>query len=417
MIIQFKCSNHRSIKEEVTFSLAATKDSDNNENCILFGSNKYLRCAEIYGANGSGKTTLLNAMQIMTALVQNSNNHQPGDHLIRAPHKLSNVNEPTSFSIIFVKNNIKYSYGFSYVDDDVTEEYLYYWPGRKKARIFERESNAIYEFSPDFEKQGANCEGRLKKNKLLLSCAANETDIKEIAEAFLFFKEDLVIYPGDPNNWFAYSAEQLSSNLALKASFIKFMQSIGSDLKDIKIKVEKRPLSQNELPPGFPIELRSLILKQGGMTTNIELKIIYEKFSVDFNEESSGVQKLFHFLCPLIDILHSGKIFICDEIETHLHPSIVSEILKRFCLNSESNGQIILTTHDTDLLDLDFIRRDQIWFTELRPAYRSTDLYSLSDLKNVRKEENKKKGYVSGKYGAIPILGSSTIEEVKNVAR
>lgn len=414
MIIQFKCANHRSIKEEATFSLAATKDDANSENYIQFGGNNYLRCAEIYGANGSGKTTLLNALRIMTAIVLNSNNHQPGDHLIRAPHKLSNSTEPTTFSIIFVKNGIKYSYGFSYLDEEVIEEYLYYWPGRKKARIFEREQNSVYEFAPDYEKQGVNCNGRLKNNKLLLSCAANETDIKEIAEVFLFFKEDLIVYPGEPNNWFAYSAEQLSINPAMKQEFISFMKSIGSDIKDLKVKVEKRPLTQGELPPGLPPELRALLTKQNGMTTNIEMKIVYEKFTVDFNEESSGVQKLFHFLCPLIDILHNGKIFICDEIETHLHPSIVSEILKRFCLNTETAGQMILTTHDTDLLDLDFIRRDQIWFTELKPENRSTDLYSLSDLKNVRREENRKKGYISGKYGAIPILGSSTISEVKN---
>ena len=150
---------------------------------------------------------------------------------------------------------------------------------------------------------------------------------------------------------------------------------------DVKAKIEKRQLTEKELPPVLPQFVRSQILMQPA--NFIDLKLIYEKFSLDINEESEGIQKLFRFLCPLIDILYSGKIFICDEIETHLHPTIVYEIINTFIQNRETNGQIIFTTHDTDLLDLDFIRRDQIWFTELKPENRSTDLYSLAELKNL----------------------------------
>ena len=84
----------------------------------------------------------------------------------------------------------------------------------------------------------------------------------------------------------------------------------------------------------------------------------------------------------------------------------MQKIVNEFLLNTSQKSQIVFTTHDTDLLDLDMIRRDQIWFTELKPESRSTDLYSLAELKNVRKDENIRKGYISGKYGAIPIVGS-----------
>lgn len=412
MIIQFKCANHRSIKDEVTFSLVASSDDSLKEKLIETSSgNKYLRCAEIYGANGSGKTSLLNALQLMSAIVQNSNNHQLGDGIARFPHKLSNPVEPTSFSVIFTRNDTKYSYGFSYTEKGIIEEYLYFWPGRKKAMIFERKSNAEFEFGSDYAKEGENCKGRLKDNKLLLSCAASETNIKEIAEAFLFFKEDLVIYPGEPNNWFEYSVNQIQNNPEMKKEFISFMNSIGSDIVDIRAKIEQRQLTPKELaafiPAGLPLPVQQLAAQKMNI---IELKLDYGKFPIDINEESAGIQKLFRFLCPLIEILHSGKIFVCDEIETHLHPSIIAEIVKRFCSNTKSNGQMILTTHDTDLLDLDFVRRDQIWFTELKPETRSTDLYSLVELKNVRKGENIKKGYISGRYGAIPMLNANLTE-------
>lgn len=403
MLLQFKCKNHRSIKDEITFSMRASADTTHSSSLISFNENKYLRCAEIYGANGSGKTSVLDALAKMSLIILNSNNHQPGDYIIRAPHKLSEKSEPTEFSIIFEKNNRKYSYAFSYNEQGILDEYLYYWPSQKKAKIFSR-SYDKFDFTDSFSKQGENCNGRLKTNQLLLSLAAKETNIKEIAEAFLFFRNDLIVYPGEPNNWFEYSVEKLQNDETVKQSFLNFMKKIGSDIVDVKAKIEKRQLTGKEIPPVLPQFVRSQILMQPA--NFIDLKLIYEKFSLDINEESEGIQKLFRFLCPLIDILYSGKIFICDEIETHLHPTIVYEIINTFIQNRETNGQIIFTTHDTDLLDLDFIRRDQIWFTELKPENRSTDLYSLAELKNVRKDENIKKGYISGKYGAIPILNN-----------
>ena len=405
MLLQFKCKNHRSIKDEVTFSMRASADTTHSSSLIPFNENKYLRCAEIYGANGSGKTSVLDALAKMSLIILNSNNYQPGDFIVRAPHKLSEKSVPTDFSIIFEKNNRKYSYAFSYNEQGILDEQLYYWPGQKKAKIFSR-SYDKFDFSDSFSKQGENCNGRLKINQLLLSLAAKETDIKEIAEVFLFFRNELIVYPGEPNNWFEYSVEKLQNDENMKQSFLKFMKKIGSDIVDVKAKIEKRQLTEKEIPPLLPHFVRSQILMQPA--NFIDLKLIYERFSLDINEESEGIQKLFRFLCPLIDILYSGKIFICDEIETHLHPTIVYEIINTFIQNNETNGQIIFTTHDTDLLDLDFIRRDQIWFTELKPVNRSTDLYSLAELKNVRKDENIKKGYISGKYGAIPILNNNS---------
>ena len=122
-------------------------------------------------------------------------------------------------------------------------------------------------------------------------------------------------------------------------------------------------------------------------------------------EESTGIKKLFAILCPIIDILVNGKVLICDELESSLHESLVYGLVKLF-INTETEtfAQMIFTTHETGLLNLDLFRRDQIWFTELTKDERSTDLYSLAEIKNVRKEENFGKGYIAGKYGAIPML-------------
>lgn len=403
MLIQFTCSNHRSIKDPLVFSMAATKDTSLEDSVVSFGKARYLRVAEIYGANGAGKTSLLDAMLLMSRIVQTSNGFQPGDLILRFPHKLSKKKDPTSFSMIFERDGVKYSYGFSYNETEIVDEYLYYWPGVKRSVVFERNSPTDYVFAEPFKKAGDNCKGRMKPNKLLLSCAANETDITQVISAFLFFKNNLVFYL-DVNNWLDYSVNQLKENPSMKKKFIEFMREIGTDLIDIKIKVETRSIPTLVSPMTSTPQMSQNV-------NMIELKLVYKDFVIDYNEESSGIKKLFQFVCPMIDILENGKVLVCDEIEAHLHPSIVANIIKRFCQNRDSSSQLITATHDSDLLDLNEVRRDQIWFTELNPKTRSTDLYSLAELKNVRKDENIKKGYILGRYGAIPMLNSNFREK------
>ena len=117
-----------------------------------------------------------------------------------------------------------------------------------------------------------------------------------------------------------------------------------------------------------------------------------------------------------LDIISKGKILICDELETSLHESLLYTLLKTFLyLEGKEQPQIIFTTHDTSLLSLDLFRRDQIWFTELNSLNRSTELYSLAEIKSVRKDENYGKGYISGRYGAIPMLNENLAELLKNI--
>lgn len=130
-------------------------------------------------------------------------------------------------------------------------------------------------------------------------------------------------------------------------------------------------------------------------------------------EESTGVKRLFQMICPILDILDKGKILVCDELEASLHESVIFQIVQLFQhYQKDKFAQLIFSTHDTSLLDTDLFRRDQVWFTQLNQE-RATDLYSLVEIKNVRKSENLEKGYVSGKYGAIPMLNKKFFHELE----
>lgn len=415
MILEYTCENHKSIKEKVTFSMLASKDNSYENLLIPYKGIKLNKTASIYGANGSGKTSFIESLNFLKNLVCNSNNHQPGDKIRQFSHKLSSPQSPTTYSIQFVKEDIRYAYGLSYTTEEIVSEYLYYFPNGKQAKIFDRTSQEI-SFGDKFKKDFEAILNFSKPNKLFLSVSANYSAVKESELVFLFFKEDLIFYPIAPgaNNWLEYSIERLTKEPNIKSLFIKFMNSIQCPIKDINTKFEITKMTPDMLPANMPTQLKELITHSNVQEARlIEAKLDYGMFSVDLNEESNGIQKLFEVFCPIIDIILKDKILIWDEIETSLHPQIVNEIL-RLILHGKQNSkaQLIFTTHDTNLLDLTKFRRDQIWFTELSPT-RSTDLFSLAELKNVRKDENISKGYLNGKYSYIPFIHSPLMFSVE----
>lgn len=406
MILEFSCSNHKSIKDKVTFSAIASSDDTYAETLKEFSKYRVLRSAVIYGPNGSGKSNFLNALEFMRNLVCNSMNHQPGQGIFQAPHKLSASNEPSEYSIQFVKDDIRYAYGFTIVNNLVEEEYLYYFPKGKQVKIFERGENVV---KPGDKYKGGVFDvslSVLKENRLFLSCAANFSNLKEVELAFLFFQTDIVYYNPQVNNWTEYSIQLMQRDEEVRKMFLKFLQELGTGIKDVKVKLEKVKVQSSDLPAEIPDFIKNVLTMQEA--NKIDAKIVYEHFETDLMvEESVGIRKLFEVICPIIDIIQNGKILICDEFEMGLHESIVHYIIETFHKAKQDKfAQLIFTTHDTSLLDTAIFRRDQIWFTQLN-EYRSTDLYSLAEIKNVRKTENLEKGYVSGKYGAIPMLNQT----------
>ncbi|MCI8646872.1 MAG: ATP-binding protein [Firmicutes bacterium] len=413
MLLEFKCSNHRSIKEEVTFSLIAGSDHTSEERLKEFGNSRVLRSAIIYGANGSGKSNFISALAFMCGLVSSSINYQPGQEIVQFPHKLCTAETPSEYKIQFVKNDVRYAYGFSVKRNLIEDEYLYYFPKGRQVKIFERSGMDV--------KPGDRYKGMLdisisilKGNRLFLSCAANYSNIKEIEEAFMFFAADIVVYNPEINNWTEYSIELMHKDDTIKKAFVDILQALGTGAKDVKVKLEKVNWTDisKELP--LPDAVKSLIEPQDG--NHIEAKVVYDQFEVDLMaEESAGVKRLFQMICPIIDILNNGKILICDELESSLHESVISQIVQLFQnYQKEKFAQLIFSTHDTSLLDTDLFRRDQVWFTQLNEE-RATDLYSLVEIRNVRKSENLEKGYISGKYGAIPMLNKRFFQELEAV--
>lgn len=404
MLLEFSCSNHRSIRDEILFSAIAGSDRTHAENIEKVADVEVLKSSVIYGANGSGKSNFIDAIAFVKNLVSNSINHQPGQGILQVPHKLEGYERKSNYKIQFVVDGIRYAFGFSLRNMLVAEEYLYYFPNGRQTKIFERDGEE-YSAGRNFRNRFNSCKDVLKPNRLMLSCAANFSSVDEVTAAYRFFNDELVIYnSGNQENWMNYSLHQINTNEKVKATVLKFLDALGTGIKDIYVDIKKEDLDVSHLPPFLSDEFKKILLQE--KIDAISAKVLYEGFETDLiSEESTGIKKLFGILCPFIDIIANGKVLVCDELESNLHESLLFGLVKQFVNTRGSKpAQLIFTTHETGLLNLDLFRRDQIWFTENKSADRSTDLFSLTEIRNVRKDENFGKGYIAGKYGAIPML-------------
>ncbi|MGG3955216.1 ATP-binding protein [Bhargavaea massiliensis] len=412
MLIKFSCENFKSIREKVTLSMLATKDGEHKE-CIIKVDEKIqlLPLVAIYGANGSGKSNVLQAIGFVKFLITEVDSFHEGDSIPTFPHKL-NENYPSTFELQFISNGIRYAYGFSITREKILEEYLYFFPNGRQTRIFERIEEQ-YTFGNKFQKELDEIKAsKTKPNRLFLATAGVWSNTEEVKHPFLFLRNDLVINQFVSNeNWLHYTIEQISTNETNKNILLHMLNYFHIPVENIITKVEKKQLSYKDLPPQMPEEIKMLLLK--GSHVNYEVKLVYPDMTIHLSEESRGIQRLFEIMGPVLDILSHGKCLIFDELETSLHPLLVLQIIQLFQtpnLNPK-HAQLIFTTHDTNLLDLSILRRDQIWITEKNSTLASTDLYSISDVKHVRKDENIEKGYMKGKYGGIPLIQTNFLNK------
>lgn len=419
MLVEFSVKNFKSFKDKVTFSMEATTGTENEGNIINIPniSERILKSTAIYGANASGKTNLINAFTSAILMIRKSNNRQVGEKLMEMePFAFDEKTrqEPCEFEFVFYIKEMKYIYGFIADKERVYEEYLYQYFTAKPTRIFERTNVNEYKFLQADEGKLNTIKSQNIENKLFLATATT-WNYDKTKEPYLWFANNIDTYTGGMSlNDFAIESYSNDDNKKLKKFTLKLLNEADIVIKDFNVEMEERDVDSNMLmlfkqlniPATFtPQKQRDLKIRmthevtdESGDINNYELNLIYE---------SSGTQILFSFAPILKDVFENGKILIMDEIERSLHPTLVELIIK-FFHNQEinkGNAQLIFNTHDTNLLSLDIFRRDQIWFAEKDSKKGATDIYPLDDF-SVRKNENIQKGYLNGRYGAIPFVAT-----------
>jgi len=193
-----------------------------------------------------------------------------------------------------------------------------------------------------------------------------------------------------------------------------------ADLGIHGVNVKKLKIDRNTIkfPKDMPNETREKVLKHLEKETRLKVEMLHfnthtsEDVFLPLEEESDGTQRFFQLLGPWLEAVINGYTVFIDELETSLHPLLTRELIKfiQDPMNNKTGVQLVFATHDVTLLDPELFRRDQIWFTE-KDKVAGTQLYSMSDYKErkPRKGEAMQKGYLSGRYGAIPILEAFSI--------
>ncbi|MBF0566379.1 MAG: ATP-binding protein [Nitrospirae bacterium] len=433
MLIDFSVTNFRSIKQKQTLSMVAAEDDDETtdsgqaakkglEETNTFPSGleklpRLLRSAVIYGANASGKTNVVRALYFMGSFIISSfKNFSEGESIRVKPFLFDTESAklPSEFEITFMIEGIRYQYGFAATTERIMEEWLFSYPEGKTQRWFERafdngSSSYKYRFGRKFTGQKKIIETATRQNALFLSTAIQLND-DQLKPVYNWFLNTLEVFPDLTRIISRFTWDYLESESS-KSRILSFLKAADTGISDIVI--ERRPFNPDMLPPSIDSNssLREQIIKDlKDKVVITDFKSIHDsgisQITLDFEEdESNGTKKLFDLSGLWFDVISKGKVLVVDELDTSLHPLLLRTIVDMFHdpKSNSHNAQLIFNTHDTTLLDPDIYRRDQIWFTE-KDRCGATSLYSLVEF-IPKKNEALERGYLNGRYGAIPFIG------------
>lgn len=421
MLIEFKVTNFRSIHTTQTLSMVAGTGTEHKEqNTFISGLPSLpnlLRSAVVYGPNAAGKSNLFRAMRFIRKFVLTSQTLQEGQSIDVISFLLNSKSstEPSEFEVTFIQDKVRYQYGFAVNNERVLNEWLLAYPEGRPQRWFERKYDSVkdsedWSFGSKFSgphQQRDIWKASTRKNALFLSTAI-QLNNEQLKPVFNWFQQKLVVILPSVGVNLKFSFDQCASEEG-KNKVMEFMNS--ADISILGIELKKIPFSPDRLPSDMPQEVKEWFIRerQGREFTNV--KFLHKEIDsgkvvpFDISDESGGTQKLFAFAGPLLDVLAKGRILFVDELDTSLHPLMVRFLIS-LIHNPEinrNNAQLAFTTHDTSVLDTDIFRRDQVWFVE-KDAESATKLYPLSDF-SPRKDEALERGYLKGRYGALPFIG------------
>lgn len=419
MLIEFSVTNYRSFLTTQSLTLAAnTANELQEENSFVSPiSNlpRLLRSSAVYGPNAAGKSNLIQAIAFMKRFVLSSaRESQEGEKIDATPFLFNRQGSrnPSEFDVLFIQDGIRYQYGFAVNSKKVTGEWLFAYPEGRAQKWFERNYDTetkkdIWYFGPKFTGSRKVWQDATRSNALFLSTAI-QLNNEQLKPVFNWFDHTLVVLGQGESIHPGFSISECE-DVKKKKKLLKFMNAADLSIADILL--EKKEFSPDDLSDEMPQNLKDEI---AGDFKGKKLTQVFfmhsssdkgEDVALEFTEESAGTRKLFELAGPWLDVLENGLVFFVDELDTSLHPLLIRFLLS-LLHNPETNrynAQLIFATHDTTVLDQTLMRRDQVWFVE-KDEENATRLYPLSDYKP-RKGEALQKGYLYGRYGALPFPG------------
>lgn len=438
MLIRFNVENFLSFNEKTEFSLIANKERRLPSHIVKGDGINILKSSVIYGANASGKSNLVKAIdfsrKVITKGIEKLN---PVNCHFRL--KKENLNKPSIFNYELKSGDKYYSYGFAAQLNElkIIEEWLYEIGVNKEKKIFERiindsgkhEIEIGIQLSPKAKKRFdvykedfQNSDGLLFLSEMNRKSIDDFPEVVGFMDVFNWFDKKLTVLK--PDSKFA-GLNFIGDDDEMSKTFNSFLNVFQTGINNVTS--EEIDLDSFDIPKKIKEDLtkniekaKAIIFEINGITYSLKKnerneykikKIGLEHLTnegnsivFDIEDESDGTQRLFDFIPAIHELSKTDSIFIIDELDRSLHSKLTYGIYELFLKLTENNeSQLIATSHESLLLDLELLRRDEIWFVEKEK--NQSRLYSLDEFK-VRNDKIVSKDYLLGRYGAIPIFKS-----------
>lgn len=419
MLLKFRVKNFLSMRDEQELSFIASSLKDSSNSVHKAGTiinYDVLSAAIIYGANASGKSNVITALKHFQWDVTTSHSQRKANAKINRREfalDIESGSETTIFEIDFLLDGIRYTYGYEANEKRYVSEWLYSFPKGVVATLYERNYQE-FKFGRSLKGRNKTISEFTRKNSLFLSTAA-QNDHDQLSKISEFISNIRI------QSTISESSESVTLSLGkneLDQRAIEFLQNIGTGVCGVKKEEEKLPSEAkaitSALIKAFSDTMEDMpeidFAEFPETRTKIKLGHLSREGAIKYFElsnESAGTRRLLVLLGPIFEVLDEGGMLVIDEIDASLHTKACELIVSLFN-SKESNpkgAQLIATTHDTNLLMSDSIRRDQVWFTE-KDLTGATSLYPLSDI-STRKGDNLERGYLQGRFGGVPFSGTA----------
>lgn len=406
MILKIEFENFFSIRDLVRIDFRAANINtalarELGHNVMDWNGVPVLKSVGLFGPNASGKSNILKAIDFCCRMILNSHLYNEGAVFNFEPFKFDGwQDKPSKFLIDFVCEGIEYEYSFELTKTKIISESLYHYPVGRRAKVFLRDIDGKYSFGTGVISKPSDVVLNTSDKNLFLSRASSMN--REIPQKlYRYFLNHFLLGLVNVNELMV-----LDSFNTYKKVILKALEICDTDITDIEARKEQVP-SPVAIPGQGELSF-TLVDVLKFKTFHRNQKDVM--FDLDL-EESSGTRKLFQILIRLLDVVKNKKSIMMDEFDMGLHTRLADFILD--LIHASEGSQLLFSSHNTNLIDVKRLRRDQIVFVN-KSEDGATEVYSLYDFKDFRENMDAEKGYIQGRFDAVPYVDSS-VDSIKQL--
>ena len=406
MILKIEFENFYSIRDRIRIDFRAGNINtalvrELSHNVMEWNGVPILKTIGLFGPNASGKSNIIKAITFCCRMILESHQHNEGVTFNFEPFKFEGWDKkPSRFLIVFVCDGVEYEYSFDLTRERIISESLFHYPMGRRAKVFVREANGKYSFGTGVMAKPTDVVINTSDKNLFLSRASSMN--RELAQKlYRYFLNQFLLGLVNVNDMMLLDSFNTYKPLILKA-----LEICDTDITDIAARKEQMPA---------PVMVPGQTELSYKLVDVLRFKTIHRKqkdimFDMDM-EESNGTRKLFQILIRLLDVVKNKKSIMLDEFDIGLHTRLADFILD--LIHASKNSQLLFTSHNTNLIDVKRLRRDQIVFVN-KSKQGATEVYSLFDFKDFRENMDAEKGYIQGRFDAVPYIDSS-VSSIKHL--